>query len=510
MLNGTWQLLDEKREPLCGVSVPGSVIAALYAEGTIGHPYYRMNETDVKELFHRDYWFEREFELSGEELFEERLELVCEGLDTLCEIYLNDRLAAATSDMHRTWRIDVRPYVKEGTNRISILCRSVLRFIDNYKYREGKEIGYHTDCTTIGNQLIRKPHSQFGWDWGPELIDAGIFRDIYLEASEGPIIRDVRIRQFHQEDGQVSVTAELAVEEGIKPGSMEAAYRLTLSPKNTEGESQVATFVPFDKDPSCCPELEGDGVRRSFSWYQAKIRVKNPSLWYPVGYGEQPLYDLTVKGSTGERRVYTIGLRTITVSRARDQWGEEFAVEVNGQKIFCRGADYIPEDAVYPWITNGKIDYLLRSCVRANFNMVRVWGGGYYPSDAFYDLCDRYGLLVWQDLMFACNAYDLTQEFEKNIVAETYDNVRRIRHHACLALWCGNNELESAWVNWGDFQKETPYVRADYIKMFEYILPEAVRAADDQTFFWPSSPSSGGCFDDPDDENRGDTHYWLV
>lgn len=205
-----------------------------------------------------------------------------------------------------------------------------------------------------------------------------------------------------------------------------------------------------------------------------------------------------------------IGIRTLTISQEKDRWGQEFAFIVNGVKIFTKGGNYIPEDCCYTRITKERQEYLVRSCVRANFNCLRVWGGGYYPSDALYDLCDKYGLIVWQDLMYACNVYDVTDAFAENIRQETLDNVRRLRHHACLGLWCGNNEIESAWDHWGDFQKETPYLRADYVKQFEQILPHAVREADPDTFYWPSSPSSGGCFDEPDSEDRGDTHYWDV
>jgi beta-mannosidase len=244
------------------------------------------------------------------------------------------------------------------------------------------------------------------------------------------------------------------------------------------------------------------------------ITVEQPQLWWPNGYGEQPLYHLTVamknNNLISDNKDYTLGLRTLTISQEKDQWGTEFAFKVNGYKIFAKGADYIPEDTVYSNITEDRIRYLIDSCVRANYNCLRVWGGGYYPSDTFFELCDQYGIIVWQDLMYACNVYDLTKEFEENIVEETKDNVRRIRHHASLGLWCGNNEIESAWHHWESFQPHSDYLRADYIKQFEYVLPSAVEEVDDRTFFWPSSPSSGGCFDDPDDENRGDTHYWAV
>ena len=183
---------------------------------------------------------------------------------------------------------------------------------------------------------------------------------------------------------------------------------------------------------------------------------------------------------------------------------------VNGVKIFAMGGNYIPEDCLYTRITEERQEYLVRSMVGANYNCVRVWGGGYYPSDQFYDLCDRYGLIVWQDLMFACNVYEVTDYFAENCREEVRDNLKRLRHHACLGIICGNNEIESAWHHWRDFQKESVYLRADYIRLFEEILPRTVRETAPDIFYWPSSPSSGGCFDDPDNENNGDTHYWAV
>ena len=267
-LNGIWQLRDEKNEQICEGNVPGSVIAALYADGKIGHPYYRMNEYDVSKLFEKDYSYQRTFDLTKEELSQERVKLVCEGLDTICDIFLNDTLVGQTQDMHRTYRFDVKPFLRPGENTIRILLKSVLRYIRNYKYREGKEIFYHTDCTTIGNQLIRKPHSQFGWDWGPELVDAGIFRDIYIEATSGPIIRDVRIRQFHQENGQVRVSVSLAVEGSLAGGKNakskdkgskadEGDYRLVLESRPEKGQEKgdfrkECAFAPDPEHPAFC------------------------------------------------------------------------------------------------------------------------------------------------------------------------------------------------------------------------------------------------------------------
>ena len=206
----------------------------------------------------------------------------------------------------------------------------------------------------------------------------------------------------------------------------------------------------------------------------------------------------------------TIGLRTVTVCTDADEWGNQFAFVVNGQKIFAMGANYIPEDNLLGHLSEERSERLIRDCARANFNCIRIWGGGYYPEDYVYDACDRYGILVWQDLMFACNVYDLNDEFEANILAETADNVKRIRHHACLGLWCGNNEMEWGWRDWGRLEGHRPKYKADYTKIFEMLLPRLVKQVDDQTYYWLSSPSSGGSFDDPNDFNRGDNHYWEV
>lgn len=343
-----------------------------------------------------------------------------------------------------------------------------------------------------GNQLLRKAHSMFGWDWGPQTIDAGIFRDIYLQGYSHARIEDIRIHQQHAKN--VSVQTSITLSESV-PGQ-----KLCVELSEDGADKPLQTKL--------C-KTNADGVAA------VDFVIENPKLWWPNDYGDQPLYIvrttlLDEDGTSLESITRRIGLRTLTISQEKDEWGNEFAFCVNGVKIFTRGGNYIPDDCLYTRITEKKLDYILESCRRAHFNCVRVWGGGYYPSDAFYDLCDEKGLIVWQDLMYACNVYDVTDAFAENCRQETYDNVRRLRHHASLGLWCGNNEIESAWDHWGDFQKETPYLRADYIRLFEEVLPKAVQEADGETFYWHSSPSSGGCFDNPDDANRGDTHYWDV
>ena len=243
------------------------------------------------------------------------------------------------------------------------------------------------------------------------------------------------------------------------------------------------------------------------------VIIEHPQLWWPNGYGAQNLYQVEVTLLRGEEELDVwsrrIGLRTMTMHRGKDQWGESFNCRVNGVDIFAMGADYIPEDHLLGRVTPETTRKLLEKGVWANFNSVRVWGGGYYPEDWFYDFCDEFGLVVWQDFMFACAVYDLTPEFEENIRAEFIDNVKRIRHHASLGLWCGNNEMEDFVAQHNEWVTKQTEVR-DYILMYERIIPEILKEYDPNTFYWPSSPSSGGCFDDPQDPNRGDVHYWQV
>lgn len=492
-LNGTWQLSAGHRSlESVDMQIPGTVLSGLLAAGKIKDPFYRTNEDATRALFWKDYVFTRTFDVDEELLAQQHIVLVCEGLDTLAEISINGTFLAKTDNMHRTWKFQAKKLLHPGKNEIQIVFRSVLRFIEDYPYEAHKKINYIPCGSMKGNQLLRKAHSMFGWDWGPQTIDAGIFRDIYLQGYSHARIEDIRIHQQHAKN--VSVQTSITLSESV-PGQ-----KLCVELSEDGADKPLQTKL--------C-KTNADGVAA------VDFVIENPKLWWPNDYGDQPLYIvrttlLDEDGTSLESITRRIGLRTLAISQEKDEWGNEFAFCVNGVKIFTRGGNYIPDDCLYTRITEKKLDYILESCRRAHFNCVRVWGGGYYPSDAFYDLCDEKGLIVWQDLMYACNVYDVTDAFAENCRQETYDNVRRLRHHASLGLWCGNNEIESAWDHWGDFQKETPYLRADYIRLFEEVLPKAVQEADGETFYWHSSPSSGGCFDNPDDANRGDTHYWDV
>ncbi len=495
-LAGEWQFLcstpiEQMPKGTYNVQIPGSVLSGLLENECIEDPYYRENEYATRDLLNHDFTFFRTFDLKKEE--GQTYELMCDGIDTLADIFINDVLVASVQNMHVRHRIPCTEILQDGSNSIRIQIQSPVTYMKAHQPEPEKEIHYIACGTITGNQYIRKSHSMFGWDWGPQLPDLGIWRSIYIRSYEVASLEDVKIHQEHN-NGQVLLQTEA---------------RIIMADGTSLSFSEAKTQVPELSLEYTLLNPDGEEVT-----FAEQYLVEQPQIWWPNRYGAQPLYTikaiLKYKGSILNERKYTIGLRTITVSREKDQWGEEFAFCVNGVKIFIKGANYIPEDCVYSWITPERISYLVDSSVDAGFNCLRVWGGGYYPDDTFYDLCDQKGLIVWQDFMYACNVYELWEDFKQNIIEETRDNVRRLRHHASLGLWCGNNEMESAWDHWEGFCDHSEALRKDYLTMFEELIPSILRQEDDTTFYWPSSPSSGGGIQNPDGDDAGDRHYWDV
>lgn len=490
-LDQHFQISIRGQEEWHEMTVPGSAMDSFFRAGVLPDPYYGMNEYKWTEFWKNDFDIRAKFQLSPEEAGREEILLTFYGIDTVADVFLNGVFLGHTENMHRTWVYSVKDAAKEGENLLEIHLESPMGFIERYQPEKGREIHFTSTGTTPGSQYIRKAHSMFGWDWGPKLPDAGLFRKVELCCYDEARLGESLIRQKHQ-DGMVTLHVDTEIQWAKGQEKQETVRK------------EYFLYAPSG-------ELLYEGA-------DSTICIAKPLLWWPNGYGKQPLYKLQVKlrkvqlddGFVLDTKEYRIGLRTMTVSREDDQWGQEFAFMVNGVKIFARGADYIPDDCFYPRITQEILERDVKAAVFANFNCLRVWGGGYYPSDEFYDLCDEYGILLWQDLMYACNIYDLTESFAENIAAETRDNVLRFRNHACLGLICGNNEMETAWLEWKDTQNHAPSLKRDYLIQFEHLLSEIVKELAPDTFYWPSSPSSGGSFDDPGDENRGDCHYWDV
>ena len=516
-LNGMWKLQiigkDSDLIPEGGIpaKIPGTVYGALLSEQLIPDPYYRDNELKVLPIMDNDFCFTRDFLVEDQMIASDKVVLRFDGLDTLADIYVNDKWVGCAYNMHRIWEFDLTgaDCIHEGENRLKVVLHSPTKYIK--EENEKVYTGGSWDAME-GFPHLRKAHCMFGWDWGPRLPDAGIFREVSLLGMEKGRLESVYITQIHEE-GKVTLDLDVAVKTfgQCKDGMIH------ISVTDPDGNEAAAAEKSSSKDNGLTENnvAENNAEENSPAGRDGHYRlvVDNPQLWWPRGYGQQPLYKVTVEltDSTGneldvwERK---IGLRTMTVNTEEDEWGHCFAHEVNGVKVFAMGADYIPEDNLLGRINEKRTRKLLEDAVWANHNCIRVWGGGYYPDDFFYDICDELGLIVWQDFMYACASYELDDDFEANIIQETIDNVRRIRHHACLGLWCGNNEMEEQ-VLYGAW-KPSAKQKYDYIKMYEYIIPKIVKKEDPAAFYWPSSPSSGGNYDNPTDENRGDTHYWAV
>ena len=532
-LNGLWKLSWAGKEPQeTEGEIPGSVYSILMDRRLLADPFYRAEELGALALMERDYIFTKRFDVPENLAGCRHRVLRFEGIDTIADISLNGQKLGHVDNMHCTWEFEVSEILRPLDNCLVVSVSSPTKYI-----RE-KDAEHHLGGSREsmeGFPHLRKAHFMFGWDWGPRLPDQGIWRDVTLIGWNDARIEEVRIHQ------------KIRTEEGIEINEAEDGWKAARSGK---AEAKLTVCVKTQRD--ACPEEPADAgdplkdrltirlTAPSGEVYSLQngvpFTVPDPQLWWPNGLGGQPLYqveavlqdlprdfagidrqgceagcsggDASETDRTAERVVRRIGLRAVTVERKPDRWGETFAMKVNGRTFFAMGADYIPEDNILARMSREKTDALLQMCVDAHFNVIRVWGGGIYPGDDFYDLCDEKGLLVWQDLMFACANYKITPEYVESITKEITQNVRRLRHHASLGIWCGNNEMEQFALE-GEFDG-TDETRADYLIQNEYIIPEILRREDPDTFYWPSSPSSGGKFDDPRDENRGDVHYWDV
>lgn len=491
-----WRFHQVGTEEWIKAEVPGSVYADLIREGRMEDPFWKDNEDAALKLMDEDYEYVSVFDADPALFTLDRILLRFDGLDTLADVSLNGTLLGNADNMHRVWEYDVTNVLRESKNELKVLFHSPTKWIAD-AYAKAPTRG--TEDAMPGFVHLRKAHCMFGWDWGAHLPDAGIWRPVSLLGIDQSRIDSVQIEQIHEAG---AVTLKLAVEIDSFWGK--------------EGPVVHRTVEPEGKDPENCSYLvritSPDGIVSEYEDAPAEVRIEEPKLWWPNGYGEQPLYTVEVAlvcdGRIVDTQTKRIGLRTLTMDRSKYEYGEKFHTTVNGVAIFAMGADYIPEDHIISRVTPETTRTLMEKAVFANFNSIRVWGGGYYPDDWFYDICDELGLLVWQDCMFACGVYDLTPEFEASITAELRDNIKRIRSHASLAILCGNNEME-------DFVRQRVWVSKDeevrdYVIMYERLIKGICAELAPQVFYWPSSPSSGGCFDNPQDPDRGDVHYWMV
>lgn len=489
-LNGKWDLHPaNKADFTVSATVPGDIHSALLTAGKIKDPYEGTNEKDAQWVGDADWRLSRTFDVPGSVLTEKSVFLNCDCLDTFAEILINGKKAGRSDNCFLRQRFEVRSLLKEGTNRIDVIIRSAVKAAAAraaglaYPVPGIKPIPGYDDHIN----LIRKVQCHGGWDWGIRLMVGGILQDIWLGATSIGRIEYVYTTQHHKSGVcELEVTAEV-----ISPSGGKTVLEI--------GAADTKAIIPATLLP---------GLNK----VTGRIFIQNPEFWWPNGYGKQPLYDLSVS-IAGDKICKRIGLRTVeVVNEEDDKGGLSMYFKVNGVAIFSKGANWIPCDAMPQRQTREAYADLLTSAVAANMNMIRIWGGGQYEREAFYEICDELGLMIWHDFMFSCALYPATEEFLVSVKKEAEYQVKRLRDHACLALWCGNNEDVGA-LNWfKESRNSRDRYLVDYDRLNEGVLGKTVDECDSTRTFWPSSPCGGrGDYSDCwHKDNRGDMHYWSV
>lgn len=466
--------------------IPGTVHTDLLSNKIIANPFLGSNEKQLQWIENESWEYQTNFPISKKERNHQNVILQLEGLDTYAEVFLNNHKILEANNMFRTWKVDVKNKLQIGTNTLKIIFKSAVSI--------GKAKAQKLPYTLPENERIfsRKAQYHFGWDWGPRLVTSGIYRPIKLIYWNNAIIENLKYDQEVLTDEIAKLNFNVTVNCKIA-----GKYNLKINEINT----------PFD-------------LKTGINTIKLSYEIKNPKRWWTNGLGEAVLYPFEINLSQNTRKLDSkklhIGLRTIEIVQEKDEKGKSFYFKLNGIPVFMKGANYIPPDSFLPRATDSVYKSLVNNAAKANMNMLRVWGGGVYPEDSFYNECDKNGILVWQDFMFACAMYPGDASFLDTVKNEVIDNVTRLQNHPSIALWCGNNESDEGWKNWG-WQKQFQYseqdstqIWNDYEKLFHDVIPKTLDSllSPNENRYWPSSPSIG--WGKPESLTQGDSHYWGV
>lgn len=489
-LNGAWSFREAEKGAWKTAEVPGCNYLDLLRLNEIPDPFDGTNERDVYWVAQTDWEYQKEFDVPAALFSCDRICLQCKTLDTICDVYLNDTCIGHGENAHLQYQFEVKSLLQESGNVLRIVFYSPVKYVEK---KQAVEKCPRNNNGQDGIPHIRKPQCHFGWDWGPVLPPSGISGDIALVGYISARFTDVCILQKHSEN---QVDLQLAAEEEGFAKEKSLTCRFTvLSP---DGEVLHENEYPFNEKNTS----------------SALVTIQNPQLWWTRDLSDsdtQPLYtvqaELLADGTAVDTVTKKIGLRTIELNRARDAYGSNFQFKINGVPLFAKGANWIPPDSFVNRYTDARMEYDLNAMKFANMNLLRVWGGGYYESDALYEKCDRDGILIWQDFCFACQPYPFFDDsLLQNVQKEVEYNVKRLRHHACLAIWNGNNEIESMSIAWRNRFKYVEWTE----KFFYHILPDWLKKLDAQTPYIPGSPCGIEHLKGFDRDNVGDTHLWAV
>ena len=493
-LNDEWQFKQSISQNWLPAQVPGAVHTDLMNNRMIKDPFYGVNEKSLQWIGEKDWEYKKTFIADEALLRASHVQLVFAGLDTYADIYVNDYLVMKCDNMFRTWTLNPLPYLKKGENTIRIYFHSIFK-VDMPKYLASPfqlQAWPNNDQADIMLSLYaRKAGYNYGWDWGPRLITAGIWRDVYLEYWD-----DIRI------DGTQIITRKL------EPGKAKMEAVCTVI---SDEDTKAAFTVKYDKKEAVRKQV---ALAKGMNTIRVDFEVKNPELWWTNGLGKSRLYDFDIVLDKEGRKVadcVRTGIRTLEVVREKDEQGQAMFVRLNGKDVFMKGANYIPLDNFPNRVSDSWYEYIIKSAADVNMNMLRIWGGGIYEMDIFYEMCDKYGILVWQDMMFACGMFPADEHYLNSVAEEVKDNVKRLRNHPCIALWNGNNENEISYFGWGWKDRYTPeedrIYQSNLHKLFYEVIPEAIQAVDETRYYHPTSPVTGY---NNIDYNMEDVHFWSV
>jgi len=492
-IGNDWEFYHYKTKQWYPATVPGVIHTDLLANNLIESPYWENNEQELQWIETLDWKYRTTFEVNKEQLEDDRIEIVFEGLDTYANVKLNGEIIISSSNMFREWKANIKSLLKIGKNILEVEFYSPMLFnkekYDHYPY------DLPSGCETLDPKMssfTRKAAYHFGWDWAPRFVTCGIWRPVEINTWNEARITNIYCFTKNIDKNLATINTQITIETDV---------------------SQPTPYI-----------IEIDGEKREHILKQGvneidyEFEIENPKLWWCNGLGEAHLYNLDVKlyadKSLIDKKTERYGIRTIELVNEEDSIGTSFYFKLNDQPVFMKGANYIPQDVFLPRVTDEQYTKLLSDVKEANMNMLRVWGGGIYENDIFYDLCDEKGILVWQDFMFAGSMYPVDSAFLDNVEQEVTQNIIRLRNHPCIALWCGNNEIEVAWENWG-WQKQYNYSPKDsseiwngYTQLFHNLIPKLCNELDPDRDYTPSSPSSN--WGTAENFNHGSMHYWGV
>ena len=492
LIDQNWQFMNDSEDKWYDAVVPGSIHLDLFQNQLIPNPFKRDNEKKLQWIGEKNWTYRCDFVPKKGILNKKNQVIYFEGIDTYADIFLNGNKILSSNNMFHPWEAEISDLLKDGKNELEICFRSAIDEVSDQMDQLNYQLPADNDQAGKTSPFTRKAPYHYGWDWGPCFVTSGIWKQVYICGWDSWYVK-------HSSIVNTKVTphlAQLAMELEVFSEMNENATILIEEPK-----SETLLKIPIK-------------LKKGKNFFKEDFSITNPDLWWPSGHGDQPLYtfSVSVESSTNHVQVLKrIGIRDVFIKRERDEKGKSFEIHINGKPIFSKGANWIPADSFTTRIQPDDYKKLIATARDANMNTLRVWGGGIYEPDIFYELCDEMGIMVWQDFMFACSMYPAHQEFLASVEREAEYQVKRLKSHPSIILWCGNNEIASGWLSWGWKEELPSSVWDDYKKIFHDLLPNVCEKLDPGRLYWPSSP--GHSLTPPESDQiygSGDNHYWGV